>query len=100
MDAKYQLHGGFLSSLSHRLTYPNFCQTLVKSKGHPSCINLAITSLPEASNSKTKVLVRLGATKTGVVHMASFKAINACFTALFQTKSFFFNRAIKGLQFV
>jgi hypothetical protein len=69
---------------------------LVNAKGCPTCINVALRPLDDASHSKIKVFLKLGIVNTQVVHMASFKVVKAYVISSFQTKTLFLRSEIRG----
>jgi hypothetical protein len=59
----------------------------------------SLIPLPDASHSRTKVLVKSGRASTGVVHIASFKAWKDWFVVGVQLKALFLRRVVRGPQF-
>jgi hypothetical protein len=57
---------------------------LVMAKGIPSCVSIVPISVPEASDSTTIVLLKLGAIRTRVVHMALFNYVKAFSSLVFK----------------
>jgi hypothetical protein len=62
-------------------------------------MRIAPIPLPNASHSKTKVVVKLGRASTGVVHIASFKVWKGWSIAGVQLKALFLRSCERGHKF-